>query len=58
MLTALWTRKTDVGCKDSIRKAIETAKDEAMAAYIRKFGRLILKCERILHAGRYVCYSR
>jgi hypothetical protein len=36
MLTALWTRKTEAGCKDSISKAIETAKDEATKAYIRK----------------------
>ncbi|KAN0069258.1 hypothetical protein V8E54_012887 [Elaphomyces granulatus] len=32
MLTALWTRKTEAGCKYSIGKAIETAKDEATKA--------------------------
>ena len=36
MQTALWTRKTEAGCRDSISKAIETAKDEATRAYIRK----------------------
>jgi hypothetical protein len=36
MQTALWTRKTEAGCKDSISKAIETAKDEATRAYITK----------------------
>src|SRR5467141_1007315 len=34
MLTALWTRETEAGCKHSISKAIETAKDEATKAYI------------------------
>ncbi|KAN0074029.1 Protein of unknown function (DUF3435) domain containing protein [Elaphomyces granulatus] len=36
MQTALWTRKTEAGCKDSISKAIETAKDEATRVYIKK----------------------